>query len=204
MEVQYNALYGLGTEDANGNHMCRSPLMNGRMDPHVFARFENVSLDVDFDFTLFNPRGVRSIRIDMNHIVNVDDCEHFERVLRRTTVFRDLEVILSHSLTIKHLLAVVKVAVRADWAGVYDPHLRSDPLAYQQQWGSAVKVVDRKALEIFLDGGAIEPLRSLCNVENFRMSILLGRRPEEGELEQKSRELAEGLRRDIERKSRPA
>jgi hypothetical protein len=93
--------------------------MNDRIDPHVFARFQNVSEDVDFDFTLFiNPRGVRSIRIHMNHIVNVDDCEHFERVLRRTTVFRDLKVILSHSLTIKHLLVVVKVAVRTDWAGV--------------------------------------------------------------------------------------
>ena len=179
--------------------------MNGRMDPHVFARFENLSLDVDFDFTLWiNTRGVRSIRIDMNHIVNVDDCEHFGRVLRQTSLFRDLKVILSHSPTIKHLLVVVKVAVRADWTGVYDPQLRSDPLAYQQQWGSAVKVVGRKALEIFLDSGIIEPLRSLCNVENFHLSILLGWRPEQGELEQKSRELAEGLRRDIERKSRPA
>jgi 5'(3')-deoxyribonucleotidase len=105
--------------------------MNGRIDPHVFARFQNVSLDVDFDFTLFiNPRGVRSIRIDMNHIVNVDDCEHFERVLRQTTIFRDLKVILSHSPTIKHLVVVVKVAVHTDWAGVKDPQLRSDPLAY--------------------------------------------------------------------------
>jgi hypothetical protein len=60
----------------------------------------------------------------MNHIVTVDDCEHFERVLRRTTVFRDLKVILSHSPTIKHLLVVVKVAVRTDWAGVNDPQLR--------------------------------------------------------------------------------
>jgi hypothetical protein len=179
--------------------------MNGRIDPHVFARFQNVSLDVDFDFTLFiNPRGVRSIRIDMNHIVNVDDCEHFERVLRQTTVFRDLKVILSHSPTIKHLLVVVKVAVRTDWAGVKDPQLRSDPLAYQQRLGGAVKVVDRKSLEILLDSGIVEPLRSLCNVENFRLSVLLGWRPEEGELEQKSRELAEGLRRDIEHKSRLA
>jgi hypothetical protein len=176
--------------------------MNGRMDPHVFARFEAVSVDVDFDFTLFiNPRGVRSIRIDLNNIVNADDCEHFERVLRRTTVFRDLNIILSHSPTIKHLLVAVKVAVRADWAGVNDPQLRSDPEVYQQQWESAVKVVDRKALGIFLDSGIIEPLRSLSNVENFRASILLGWRPEEGELEQKSRELVEGLRRDIERKS---
>jgi hypothetical protein len=183
--------------------MYTSPLMNGRMDPHVFARFGTVSLDVDFDFTLWiSPRGVRTIRIDKNHIVNVDDCEHFDRVLRQTSLFQDLKVILSNSPAIKHLLVIVKIAVRADWAGVYDPQLRSDPLAYQHQWGSAVKVVDRKALEIFLDSGIIEPLRSLCNVENFRMSILLGWKPEEGELERKSRELAEGLRRDIERQSR--
>jgi hypothetical protein len=175
--------------------------MNGRMDPHVFARFENVSLDVDFDFTLFNPRGVRSIRIDMNHIVNVDDCEHFERVLRRTTVFRDLEVILSHFLTIKHLLAVVKVAVRADWAGVYDPQTHSRT---NNNGEAQLRLLIGKRWRYSWIAGPSSPLRSLCNVENFRMSILLGRRPEEGELEQKSRELAEGLRRDIERKSRPA
>ncbi|RDW73684.1 hypothetical protein BP5796_07126 [Coleophoma crateriformis] len=85
--------------------------MDGRMEPHVFARFEKVNLVLSFDWTM----GEVELSLDPEYNVNKIDAEEFMSGLRKSTFLEDFVRILSNSYHIRQLSISMNIDIAAFW-----------------------------------------------------------------------------------------
>jgi hypothetical protein len=149
---RHNPLDGIGAPGSHGGRIYSTPEMDGKMEPHVFSRFKQITLDFVLDLDPNRIVGCPEMKIA------VDDCVKFQEFLLRTNIFRDFATVLSKSLQVKRLSIDLEL-----WAWPNDhPDLPSD------DEGNLPDVyfiaVDTRATEVFIESGVMDPLRKLSNI----------------------------------------
>lgn len=89
-----------------GNPKYQDTLLSGKMEPHVFARFQHIEMDVKLDLT-----GQTSVEIDENFYLDADDIKNYKSSIERTRLFKDLVAVLSNSPVLKKFTLDVGVEV---------------------------------------------------------------------------------------------
>lgn len=195
---RHDPLLGIGDEDKNGQHFYDSPKLNGFMEPLVFARLRKISFRAIFVIpkTIF-PFIHEDLSIDK------DDEEKFTEYIGRTNIIRSLVKMISLSSTITLLNVHLGFQVNLLFPGVYPsdfPYLSKDEFdklrfAHDSKYIIAAR---RRATELFVDSGALDPLYGLDNVKYFSLDFMKWEGEEE--LPQKLLDMAQGMKLSIERR----
>lgn len=81
----------------------------GKMYPHVFARFQKIYFDANFDFE--HTQNVELWIDDNTHIIRKEDAETYKQMLRRSPVIKGLVGLISKSPIITSLEILLEVEV---------------------------------------------------------------------------------------------
>jgi len=133
--------------------------MDGLMEPHVFARFQQVTFYTDFEFT----PAESHLYIDDDFNIDPDDRARFISFLRRSGVFKLLVRLLSNSPSLHCLSIGLNVEVWANYNSHFDDWDESDEERDFKMMGAA----NERAADTFMDSGILNPLRNLFNVKSF-------------------------------------
>jgi len=153
---RHNPLDGSGHRNDDGSHIYNTPTLEGLMDPHVFARFQQVTFHADLEFTA--PESLIFIDDDFN--VDTDDRARLLTFLRRSGVFKPLVRLLSNSPSLRRLSISPNVEVFPNYNSDLDD---SDEERDFKMMGAA----NERAADIFMNSGILNPLRNLSNVKSF-------------------------------------
>ncbi len=170
--------------------------MNGLMEPHIFSRFEKISLELRFDFIVARNKDPivweMSMGIDSEFNILREDCIRFSNFLKRTKIIRDFTKVISNSLKIAELWITILILAQ--------PAPNDDIPDYDSLDDVYFIAVDRKAVELFVRCGILNPLRKLLNVSTA-LTQVLGWDGEPQELHPKYKDMLEELEGSIESKS---
>merc|ERR1712230_288820 len=84
---RHNPLLSFGRE-VNGTVVYDSPeIEGGLLEPHVFARFQKILFDANFDFE--HTQNVELWIDDDTHVVRQSDSEEFQRLVRSSSIIKD-------------------------------------------------------------------------------------------------------------------
>jgi len=153
-------------------------IMGGKMDPHVFARFQKVRFDACFNYEYAGIIGPRFDRLTQT--LKEIDVQRYRQLLRTSTVMKDFAELISKSRVIKVLEISLEVQMMPNAA--YS--LASECLWRVAGLPNLTQFRNDRATEVFLDSGICEPLKKLSNVENFNFEFGLDRDREEDDLYQ--------------------
>lgn len=131
------------------------------MEPHVFARFKRIELRLDFDFENDEVPPAPQLGIGSQHNIDVDDCLQFSLFIRRTKVFRDFATVISNSSG----LSVLRIALKINGSPNFDMDFDDDSNDALESEAVYFEFADKRAKELFLQSGVMDPLRCLCNVQ---------------------------------------
>jgi hypothetical protein len=174
---RHNPLHGLGKE-VDGAVTYDTATMSGKMDPHVFARFQRVLFDANFDFE--HTQMVELWIDDDTHVVNSEDAEKYKQLLRTSTVMKDFVELISKSPLITTLEISLEVEVMVS-SNLMNEEMddSDDENETEVKIDKLMEVGDEKATEIFLDSGICESLKELSNVKNFYFTFGFDHREED-------------------------
>lgn len=231
---------GLGFTNINGQTVYKTSALDGSVEPHIFARFENVSYNAQFDFEFHD--AAPSLYIDDDLNVGAENAAEFVSYLttaksttrwfedpitgrsfdngRRETVkdVADITIssititqpstadiitkfvdLLSNSPFIRHLEFILNVEVGHEDNLSLDLEDETDS---EQDSMDDVKmyVSNERATELFLESGALYPLRNLSNVRCFSLQVTsIGREFEVMKLQRKHLDIIHDLKEVIEK-----
>lgn len=134
--------------------------IDGRLDPPTFAKFQKVIFDAKYHFIeapVFGPPPP-SFFVGDRLLVHPEGESTYISYVKKSRTTRNLAKILSRSPLIKRLTWILDVSVQ--------PKMSSSRLVLEK-----VDVADRRARELFLDAGMLDPLRELSNVRSFNFDI---------------------------------
>lgn len=140
--------------------------MDGKMDPHVFARFQKVHFDANFNFE--HTQAVQ-LWIDDTHAVKSEDADLYMHMLRSSTIMTDFVVLISKSPRIVSLEISLEVEIMVN-STLMMQEMSSDDEDEdtEKKLDKLMEVADERATELFLDSGICECLKELTNVQNFQ------------------------------------
>lgn len=98
-EVQANGTVAYNTTESE----------EGKMYPHVFARFQKIYFDANFDFE--HTQNVELWIDDNTHIIREEDAEDYKQMLRGSSVIKSLVALISKSPIITSLEILLEVEV---------------------------------------------------------------------------------------------
>jgi len=166
---RHNPLHGLGKE-VNGVVTYGTAAMDGKMDPHVFARFQKVYFDANF-----NAEHTQHYQLwidDDTHVVKREDAELFVDTLRRSTVMTDFVELISKSPCIMNLEVVLEVEMMVNSNLMMEEMSNDDDDdETEEKLDRLMDVADEKASELFLDSGICECLKQLSNVQTIHFKL---------------------------------
>jgi hypothetical protein len=158
---RHNPLAGTGVLGPHNGRIYNTPEMDGKMEPHVFSRFKHISLELEFNCNPEDLAGCPQLSIDPDLKIASEDCVKFQDFLRRTNIFRDLAEIICNSPRVTYLEILLEVSVDpADDINLTYPYTADDNLP-----DVYFMTVHTRAVEIFIESGIMDPLRSLSNVD---------------------------------------
>ncbi|PMD51039.1 uncharacterized protein K444DRAFT_223792 [Hyaloscypha bicolor E] len=158
---RHNPLAGTGVLGPHNGRIYNTPEMDGKMEPHVFSRFKHISLELEFNCNPEDLAGCPQLSIDPDLKIASEDCVKFQDFLRQTNIFRDLAEIICNSPRVTCLEILLEVSVDpADDINLTYPYTADDNLP-----DVYFMTVHTRAVEIFIESGIMDPLRSLSNVD---------------------------------------
>jgi len=164
---RHNPLEYRGKTNSKGNPKYKKPLLDGRMEPHVFARFERIEIHVDMDLS-GGDWVVAQIEIDENLLIDADDIKSYKSIIRRTNLFKDLAIVLARSPMLKSLQLFVSVEVDVN----YPMDIPESESEDADEEADAIEdkymlKVNNMATDILIESGLLDPSKLLSNIENF-------------------------------------
>lgn len=166
---RHNPLHGLGKE-VDGVVTYDSATMGGKMDPHVFARFQKVFFDANFDVE--HTQAVELWIDDDTHVVRAEDAERYKQLVRGSTVMTDFVELISKSPLITSLEMSLEVEIMANSAlMMQEMGSEDEDEETEQKLDALMEIADERATELFLDSGVCEYLKGLSNVKKFNFSF---------------------------------
>ncbi|CZR70212.1 uncharacterized protein PAC_20113 [Phialocephala subalpina] len=176
---RYNPLKAIGRLDGNKVVYEKKANPHGAMEPHVFARFQKILFDANFDME--HTQAIELWIDDETHTIRKDDISVYQNILRSSPVMKDFVRLLSKSRKITHLEVLLEVEVMAN------SNLMMEELPDDDEEADEVKdKVDRlmdipseKAIEIFLDSKICDPLLKLSNVQTVHFKFGFEEREED-------------------------
>ncbi|KAL5314412.1 hypothetical protein ACEPPN_018839 [Leptodophora sp. 'Broadleaf-Isolate-01'] len=176
---RHNPLHGFG-RNVNGTVVYDSPeLEGGLLEPHVFARFQNILFDANFDFE--HTQNIELWIDDDTHIIRKDDVAEFQRVVRSSSIMKDFAKVIAGS-KLAHLEISLEVEVMANSNLMMQDMLdESDDEAdeVEEKIDKLMEVANEKATEMFLDSGICNSLSTLTNVQSFDFTFGFEHREED-------------------------
>jgi hypothetical protein len=190
---RHNPLAGIGVLGPHNRRKYNTPEMDGKMEPHVFSRFKHISLELEFNCNPEDLAGCPQLSIDPDLKIASEDCVKFQDFLRRTNIFRDLAKVICNSPRVTYLKTILEVSVDPkDDIDLTYPHTADDDLP-----DVYFMTVHTRAVEIFIESGIMDPLRSLSNVDLATVWVVQPWTGNDQELQPKYddmlRELEEGI-----------
>ncbi|KAK0114839.1 hypothetical protein ONS96_013321 [Cadophora gregata f. sp. sojae] len=176
---RHNPLLGFGRE-VNGAVVYDSPeIEGGLLEPHVFARFQNVHFDATFDFE--HTQNVELWIDDDTHVIRQNDAEELQRLVRSSSIMNDFVKVIEKS-RLASLEISLEVEVMANSSMMMEEMLgESDDEAdeVEEKIDKLMEVANERATEIFLDSGVCDALASITNVQSFNFTFGFEHREEE-------------------------
>ncbi|KAH7403906.1 hypothetical protein BKA64DRAFT_670221 [Cadophora sp. MPI-SDFR-AT-0126] len=164
---RHNPLLGFGRE-VNGAIIYDSPeIEGGLLEPHVFARFQNILFDANFDFE--HTQNVKLWIDDDTYVVRQDDSEEFQRLVRSSSIIRGFVQVIKKS-RLARLEISLEVEVMANSNMMMQEMLgESDDEAdeVEEKIDKLMEVANERATELFLDSGVCDPLATITNAQSF-------------------------------------
>jgi hypothetical protein len=169
-----------GWKDVNGAAKYDTPeLEGGLIDPHVFARFQRVFFDANFDFE--HTQSIEFWIDDATHKVKPDDAAEYQKILRKSAVIKDFIQVLQRS-KLTSLEVSLEVEVMANSDLMMEEMLdESDDEAddVEEKIDTLMEVANERATELFLDSGICDLLKTLTNVQSFDFNFGFEHREDE-------------------------
>jgi len=163
---RHNPLHGLGTTGENGVVTYDTPPMRGKLDPHVFARFQKISFDASFgyDHTQFMEIWMRD-----DNTVNPSDAVSLKDAFRQSPVIQNFVKLMSCLPKIVSLEIELEVEIMCNCNAMAQMPDDSDDESeeLEEQVDKIMDVANERATELFLDSNTCEPLLQLTNVSQF-------------------------------------
>lgn len=161
--------HSFGRKNANGLTEYSEGDRNGVMEPHVFTRFRRVSYEADFNF--FQDGSASCVYIKEDLQISVKDESRViaylndpkARRLPAVQIIQQFVTLLSKSPLIAILEFALSIEFRAD-PGI-DDFIFDLTLPQQELNAEQEQKVNQRAYELFLESGALEPLKNLTNVK---------------------------------------
>lgn len=153
---RHNPLDGIGVPGPHGTRIYGTPKLDGKMEPHIFARFKQVNFELDFAFGLGD--GCPALFIDADLNIDPKDRVSFKNYLRRTKILRDFTRVISNAPKLTHLKIMLEIKAMPG----QNPTLHDDDDNLPELY---FRMVDTRAVEMFIEFGILSPLRTLTNVE---------------------------------------
>jgi hypothetical protein len=188
---RHNPLNGIGKSGPHNEGIYTTPEMDGLMDPHVFARFKRVNLELRFEFDPDECPRFRPLGIDSEMKIERKECIRFQNFLRRTNVLRDFKQVISNSPVVDHL--GIRLSIFA--CPAYNEDLEDDAGSLPEVY---FRETDTRAAEMFIESGVMDPLRSLTNIDLVTVQAVGSWDSEPQTLKPKYEQLLRELEDDIE------
>ncbi len=160
---------------ANSLQVYSSPDQGGNMEPHTFAKFQNVELL----FTNFCGTEV-SLEMDRNLQALPNGVATLSAYYLKLRYFKDFFELLSRSPFIKRLnINLNQTIVESNYREFnMEWEFGEFPLAEGETDGDCemrlfkgVKAADQRAVEVLFECGALEPLKAFQNVKSFTIDF---------------------------------
>jgi len=171
---RHNPLDGMGYRMPDGTRLYDTPKMDGLMEPHVFARFQNLELDVRLEYEARPLFFIGEDRLSGNICVKTIHREaDFMSSMQQARIIHDVVKLVSSSPCIKKLLIRLTGDVGVIWL---DGRERGQWREYY--WKEVYENIDvvaaLRATELMVDSGMLSPLSKLSNVKWFGLEIRMG------------------------------
>ena len=189
---RHNPLYGIGTKNQSGHTVYATPELDGFMEPHVLARFTQITFDLNLlldedtmeatrqaDLTQQGQKNQNaqvppSLFVNDNLTINPRDEAKLLAFYKRSTIIHQLVKILSNSSNIVRLNIELEIDVLARWDNDLDSD--SDSESEEDEPSETTKknlLANERAIDLFLDSGLLAPLEKLSNVQTFQVEFEL-------------------------------
>ncbi|KAL2059718.1 hypothetical protein VTL71DRAFT_10210 [Oculimacula yallundae] len=176
---RHNPLQGFG-RNVNGSVVYDSPeIEGGLLEPHVFARFQRILFDANFDFE--HTQNVELWIDDDTHVIRKDDAEKFQKLIKSSRILKDFVKVIEHS-KLTSLEISLEVEVMANSNMMMQEMLDdSDDEAeeVEDKIDKLMEVANERCTEMFLDSGVCDPLASLTSVQAFDLTFGFEHREED-------------------------
>ncbi|MCJ1248976.1 hypothetical protein MMC30_006197 [Trapelia coarctata] len=169
----HNPLDGVGHENPDGTRIYESPETDGLMEPHVFARFNNLNFDVEARFSDYRKRPWLCIG-DGYKVETMRWEDEFRSTLQQSKVVHNIVKVVSNSPCIEQLWIILRVDVGIDWVGgqsFIDDLVKGDNLWYMID--RLTPVAAKHITDIIIESGLLLPLRSLPHVKSVKFAFWL-------------------------------
>jgi len=176
---RHNPLKGVGKLNEKGQTIYNTPAMGGLMEPHVFARFQKITFDANFDF--LSTQHIEMWINDETFVVNPEDAANFRKILRSSTIIKDFVKIISNSPKINSLKIFLEVELMVSSSLMMEEVPSDDEEAddAEERVDKLMDIGNERATEIFMDSNICEPLLKLTNVRNFEFRFFEDREDDE-------------------------
>jgi len=177
---RHNPLEGVGKLNEKGQTIYDTPATPpGLMEPHVFARFQKIVFDANFDF--LSTQHIEMWINDETFVVNPEDAENFRKILRSSPIIKDFVIIISNSPKINSLKICLEVELMVSSSLMMEEVPSDDEEAddAEERVDKLMDIGNERATEIFMDSNICEPLLKLTNVRNFEFNFFEDREDDE-------------------------
>ncbi len=196
---RHNPLLDPGKALPDGKVLYVTPELDGLMYPHVFARFQKVRFDCEFDFGLEPPKPTFFVNDDMSVHPAIE--ASFITLIKKSLVIQDFAKLISQSPLITHLEFDLDVEIESL------PNINLDEVSLDSDEeteadiiiGKTEAVANARATELFLECGILDPLRSLLNIRDLHLRIMtMGQDGKPMELQAKHAGMVQNLKETVE------
>ena len=189
---RHNPLPGKVYRDTKGIQVYASEELDGDMEPHIFARFQRLTIDIWFDFE--HGYVEPPLSIDRSGLFADGDEVRFGATIRQSNVIRDLVSLLSNSPVINHLDVHLWFEMAAGYESGPEPLTEEAEALQDEEDFRLIDATDDRAAEIFLDNNMLAPLEALSNVKTFELRVVKTSNPQSHHIK-----MVQNLKENIER-----
>lgn len=164
---KHNPLEYHGETNSKGNPKYNMSILDGRMEPHVFARFERIEIYIDLDLS-GGDLMVAQVEIDENFNIDADDIKNYTSIIRRTNLFKDLAIVLARSPVLKSLQLDLSVEVDVAYPmNIPESEDEDEDDELDTLEDQYMLKVNNLATDILIESGLLDPFKLLSNIEMF-------------------------------------
>ena len=157
---RHDPCHGRGAFDKNGKHVYNTPELDGRLEPHVFARLRRIRYDV---LLRFPNAPIVSLKEDFS--IEPQFQRYYTRYIRETNVTYIQRFVTSifHSPVTYHL----NIDFSIDSVQFHSPK----GVLGNDAFGEMQMAANRQVRDMLVHCGVLGPLRALHNVRCFNLGF---------------------------------